>query len=165
MAARMEVGKPMTKYREKDVWLQAGVRVGQPAFYMLRSWAQDLADAFGEPVWLVGSSTIVKDWRDVDVRIGLPDSKFARLTTAPKISDSPIHYPQWAALNLAVSIWGQKVTGLPIDFQFQSDRCEEAEKPDLPRAFLARPRFKPEPGNTVMQHVENTRQREGTTDQ
>jgi hypothetical protein len=58
--------------------------------------------------YLVGSVTSRPDWRDVDVRVMLPDEVMATL---------PIDV-RW--LNLCISLWGQKVTGLPIDCQVES---------------------------------------------
>ena len=89
----------------------------QRATYLLQS---DLAElnAWGIRVrymfhykmpYLVGSVLTSPDWRDVDIRIMLDDDVYDRLTTliSPHM------------LNLAISTWGQKVTGLPIDFQIQ----------------------------------------------
>ena len=55
------------------------------------------------------------DYRDVDVRILLADDVYDALPIMP-------HY-----LNLTLSLWGQRVTGLPIDCQVQrmTDANEE----------------------------------------
>lgn len=69
-------------------------------------------------LYLVGSVLCRPDHRDVDIRLILPDEVFAA------------HYASAAKrlyLNLAVSLWGQKVTGLPIDFQIQ-DRTRANER-------------------------------------
>jgi hypothetical protein len=70
-----------------------------------------------EMPYLVGSALTSPDWRDVDVRVMLDDDEY----------DSLQRRIVPALLNLAVSTWGQKVTGLPIDFQIQRAREANAE--------------------------------------
>lgn len=85
---------------------------------LLNDWGRTLAAMFnGDHAMHVGSSLERADWRDVDVRmVVLDDDKHAALKAAVNI----------ARLNLVVSLWGQQVTGLPIDFQVQ-DSVENAE--------------------------------------
>lgn len=86
---------------------------------LLNAWAQQVRQMFGGAVpYLVGSALERSDYRDVDVRL--------LLWADPERADSTEHtYDHLAAavniehLNLAVSLWGQKVTGLPVDFQVQ----------------------------------------------
>lgn len=64
-------------------------------------------EAFKETPYLVGSvARADRNWRDVDVRmlavLGLSEEPLALRT-----------------LNLALSLWGKQVTGLPVDFQMQ----------------------------------------------
>jgi phage gp37-like protein len=61
----------------------------------------------GYGVFLVGSVLDRPDFRDVDVRCILADEEFAAL---------PIPF----TLNACISEWMRQRTGLPIDFQFQS---------------------------------------------
>lgn len=84
---------------------------------LLRAWGRDLARLFDEGPYLVGSALQRQDWRDVDVRIMLDDDRFDALVaiTNPRL------------LNLALSLWGQKVTGLPIDCQVQRVTDANAE--------------------------------------
>lgn len=77
---------------------------------LLRNWGQDLFRAFGETPYLVGSAARAESYRDVDVRLMMDDDQFALLTGNTQRLD---------ALNLAFTLWGRMVTGLPIDFQFQ----------------------------------------------
>lgn len=63
----------------------------------------------GAMPYLVGSARTRPDYRDVDVRLILPDTEHARLKKHVDVQQ----------LGLTVSLWGQRVTGLPIDFQVQ----------------------------------------------
>lgn len=89
----------------------------QSQVFLLNSWGSDLRRVFpdlddeGPPpaVYLVGSVLERADFRDVDVRIMLPDAHYDRLEADIDL----------ASLHLALSLWGQKVTGLPIDCQVQ----------------------------------------------
>lgn len=74
--------------------------------FLLDQWGRQLQEAFGETPYLVGSAARAEPYRDVDVRVlyplGLRGRAHARRT-----------------LNVALTLWGRQVTGLPIDFQFQ----------------------------------------------
>lgn len=75
---------------------------------MLDQWGRQLYEAFGNRPYLVGSVEHGKiDYRDVDVRMLDP----------LKLGNRPLAR---RTLNVAVTIWGRQVTGLPIDFQFQT---------------------------------------------
>lgn len=81
--------------------------LGPHDIYLLDQWGRQLTEAFGETPYLVGSVVRAeREWRDVDIRmpecLGL--SGLALRT-----------------VNLALSLWGRQVTGLPIDFQMQPD--------------------------------------------
>lgn len=83
--------------------------LGPHDIFLLDQWGRQLYEAFGDFPYLVGSVERGKpDWRDVDVRmidaLDLGERALARRT-----------------LNVAISLWGRQVTGLPIDFQFQPD--------------------------------------------
>lgn len=87
---------------------------------LLNDWCRLVRYMFGDEesygVFLVGSSLKRSDYRDVDIRIMLKDDVFH--------AQYPLHKQRY--LNLAISLWGQKVTGLPIDFQIQG--VTEADK-------------------------------------
>lgn len=106
------------------------IAIGQPGMALLNAWGQTLEEAFGQTAYFVGSALLKgKEWngRDVDVRILLPAAEFERLIgkrTRPNWS-----HPRFAALCIGISLWGQKVTGLPIDFQFQEQDEANAEFP------------------------------------
>lgn len=86
--------------------------------FLLEEWACSITAAFGVHPYLVGSVARAEAWRDVDVRLMLDDDVYAQLTNW--------RTQQAAALNVAMSLWGQRATGLPIDFQFQ--RTSEANE-------------------------------------
>lgn len=90
--------------------------LGPTETYLLRQWGRQLREAFGEMPYLVGSVVRDEAWRDVDVRLMLPDG------------DPLLAHPlRLAAMNVAITVWGQRVTGLPIDFQFQAITAANAE--------------------------------------
>lgn len=77
---------------------------------VLHDWGVRLRVMFrGAVSYHVGSSTQRKEWRDVDVRLILADKDHAKLAKSVDLH----------LLNVAVSLWGERVTGLPIDFQVQ----------------------------------------------
>jgi hypothetical protein len=86
-------------------------------FERLEEWCRHVRTLFdGAVPYLVGSANERSDFRDVDVRLILPDASFdAAWGNRVKVR----------LMNRAVSTWGQRETGLPIDFQIQ--RMSEAE--------------------------------------
>lgn len=94
----------------------------------LRSAVQPLIDVWRQPVCLVGSSLERADFRDVDLRMILPDKKIAR------------HFHQHGSLlltNHIISAWLTQQVALPIDFQFQPRTEADAEQGE--RHLLPRP--------------------------
>ena len=79
---------------------------------LLADWARKLYQAFyfEHMPYHVGSSLVSADWKDVDVRVMMPDETYEAIAA--------IIRPR--RLNLALSLWGEKVTGLPIDCQIQT---------------------------------------------
>lgn len=91
--------------------------VGQPGWHLLQLACMPIVDALGVP-YLVGSAVLGKAWRDVDVRVILPDERFAQLfpePVAPRRLD-----PWWALVCAGITQHLIRATGLPIDFQIQS---------------------------------------------
>lgn len=77
---------------------------------LLRDWAPLVVQMFkGEMCYQVGSSLTDKPHRDIDVRTMLDSADFKKLASIVDID----------RLNMAISLWGQQATGLPIDFQVQ----------------------------------------------
>lgn len=85
----------------------------QSDFDRLEDWCRMVRAIFGSAhgPYLVGSATERADYRDVDIRILVPDRTFDRLF---RHRLEAVRY-----VNRAFSVWGQRETGLPIDFQVQ----------------------------------------------
>lgn len=103
--------------------------LGPAEVRLLDDWGNALRQAFPTAfgAYHVGSSMKSADWRDIDVRIILPDTDYISLAAVVK--------PR--RLNLMLTIWGQRVTGLPIDCQLQpqsfaNDNYPSAEHPRNP---------------------------------
>lgn len=92
------------------------IGVGMPAALHLDAFGREIHDAFGWFPMLVGSSATSKTWRDVDVRLILPDDEFDKLF--PDTS-SEQGRAMWGLLCAALSELGRQRTGLPVDFQIQ----------------------------------------------
>lgn len=96
-----------------------------PELLHLDAFARDVNEAFGHLPYLVGSAARGKEWRDVDVRLMLPDEEFDALF--PQFRAPGRVNNRWALLCAAISELGRARTGLPIDFQIQrtSDANEQ----------------------------------------
>jgi len=90
---------------------------GMPAGIWLNKFGVLIRDYFGHVPYHVGSSLDRKDWRDVDVRLILPDDEFTAMFGH---IDQRWPNPKYAAIVLAFCALGKEMTGLPIDFQIQS---------------------------------------------
>lgn len=88
---------------------------GMPAGIWLGKFGVIVADYFGHPPYHVGSSLHSKDWRDVDVRLILPDDEFEAMFGRVKNTTNA----KLAAVTLAFAALGKEMTGLPVDFQIQ----------------------------------------------
>jgi len=98
--------------------------VGAPAIFQLDLACRQICEAFGlYGCYLVGSALQRPDWRDVDVRFIMPDEEFARLfpdaVIFPDGNGAWEQDPRWCLLVVSISAWLSKITGLPVDFQFQ----------------------------------------------
>jgi hypothetical protein len=91
--------------------------VGMPAGLYLQMFGDMLFRAYGEVPYQVGSSLFGEKWRDVDVRVILDDEAYAAMGFGDP--NTPQENERWCLLTMAISLLGQKMTGLPIDFQFQ----------------------------------------------
>ena len=94
-----------------------------PGFLYLNAFADVVSDFFGVTAYHVGSSAAFKSepgatFRDVDIRAMLPDDRYIA-EGYEHIGGAPTG-TKWAAICLAFSALGEKMTGLPIDFQVQS---------------------------------------------
>ena len=95
-----------------------GTSLSPQDFLLLDEWGTQLTEAFGDTPYLVGSvARAARDYRDVDVRMLLPDEAWwlygTQAMTMTRLS--------WRlrVINMTITMWGRQVTGLPIDFQFQ----------------------------------------------
>ncbi len=87
-----------------------------PAGIWLGKFGVIVRDYFGHVAYHVGSSLDRKDFRDVDVRLILPDDEFEELFgQPPNMANKKL-----AAVTLAFCALGKEMTGLPVDFQIQS---------------------------------------------
>lgn len=96
-------------------------QLGPADVRLLDDWGKALRSTFPTAfgAYHVGSSMIRKDYRDIDVRIIMPDDDFAALAAvvAPR------------RLNLMLTLWGQRVTGLPVDCQVQPQTLANEQYP------------------------------------
>jgi hypothetical protein len=100
--------------------------VGMPQALRLQQFGDDIRAAFdGHMAYHVGSSLNAKaGWRDVDVRLILPDDVWDAMGLGDP--DHTHSNPKWCAITLAWSAYGRELTGLPIDFQPQKQsHCNE----------------------------------------
>jgi len=79
-------------------------------FERIEDWCKKVRMLTGHTPYLVGSVHDTPDFRDVDVRVILPDAVFDRWWSDPM----RVRY-----VNAALSDWGTRETGLPIDLQVQ----------------------------------------------
>ncbi len=93
------------------------VGVGSPQMLLLEQFGHWIWDAFGTPPYLVGSAARGKIWRDVDVRLILDDDTYWALFPH---DEQVIHNKKWTLICTGISLVGKQMTGLPIDFQIQT---------------------------------------------
>ena len=106
----------MTEKKRPSRAKRGGGSVGMPAYLLLQQFGALVEAAFGTQCYQVGSSIHSKRWRDVDVRLMLPDHVYEEMFGKP--SDA-FRSERWISLCLAYSALGRQMTGLPIDFQIQ----------------------------------------------
>lgn len=99
--------------------------VGAPAIFALETACAQVCEAFGSyGCYLVGSALDRPDWRDVDIRYIMADEEFAKLFPDAHVFPDGKggcweQDPRWLLLTVAISERLSKLTGLPVDFQFQ----------------------------------------------
>ncbi len=110
--------------------------VGMPTALLLNEFGNLVFKAFGEVPYLVGSALSEKaGWRDVDVRLILPDAVYSEMKLGRP--DNPHSNAKWASLCLAYSALGKAMTGLPIDFQIQQQTWANKTFPGNRSALFA----------------------------
>lgn len=84
-------------------------------FERIEEWCQKVRVLFRGVrhvgVFLVGSALTTKDYRDIDLRLMLRDEAWDEGGWSDPVKTR--------YMNAALSTWGQRETGLPIDFQVQ----------------------------------------------
>jgi hypothetical protein len=103
-----------------------------PAGIWLNKFGVLIRDYFGHVPYHVGSSVHSKGWRDVDVRLILPDDEYAQLFG----SVGGAVNKKLAAITLAWCALGDQMTGLPIDFQIQQQSWANEKYPGEARSAL-----------------------------
>jgi hypothetical protein len=106
---------------------------GMPAGIWLVKFGVIVRDYFGHVPYHVGSSLKSKVWRDVDVRLILPDDEF---TERFGINQSSETNAKLSAVTLAFATLGEKMTGLPIDFQIQTQTHANDKYPGWRSALI-----------------------------
>ena len=108
--------------------------IGPHQDLLLQQYGQLIEAAWGELGYLVGSSQRgEREWRDVDVRVMLSNEEYER-RLGPVWQDGMRHRDlAWRAHMLAWSVLGERITGLPIDFQVERLSEANAKHPDEPR--------------------------------
>lgn len=105
---------------------------GMPAGIWLQKFGVIVRDYFGHVPYHVGSSLTTKQWRDVDVRLILPDAEFEeRFGKGATMANRKL-----AAITLAFSSLGTSMTGLPIDFQIQPQTYANKAYPGMRSALI-----------------------------
>lgn len=89
--------------------------VPAPHFYNLNQACALINRAFTEGMcYHVGSSLAKRDYRDVDVRLMLPDAEYDRIFGSGDWANA-----YWSLLCTSISLWLKQQTDLPVDFQIQ----------------------------------------------
>lgn len=90
--------------------------VPAPHFFNLNQACTLINKAFGGTCYLVGSSLVRRDYRDVDVRMIMDDDAYAKVFgDATQATINPL----WSLVSSAVSLWLSQQSGLSVDFQVQ----------------------------------------------
>lgn len=99
--------------------------VGHPRQTLLDYFGGMIYDAFGHYPYLVGSALKTTQWRDVDLRLILDDDEWDTMFGVG--TKDSMENRKWAIPCAAMSLLGQQITGLPIDFQIQRRTEANAE--------------------------------------
>jgi hypothetical protein len=97
--------------------MQQKIYVGQPGLMLLEGACALLDDSFG-PCYAVGEALNQRSYRHVDVRMILPAERFAELFGGTYEQGS--RTVRWNVMCSALTMYLQRASGLPIDFQIQS---------------------------------------------
>jgi hypothetical protein len=103
---------------------------GMPQEIWLNKFGVIVEQVFGHTPYHVGSSLKGKDWRDVDVRLILPDDEHDALFGKERLNYVD---PKFAGITLAFAALAKEMTGLPVDFQIQRQTHANKIYGDQPR--------------------------------
>jgi hypothetical protein len=94
--------------------------LGAPQFFNLNQACRIVEEAFGFGVgiFLVGSSLVRRDYRDVDIRCIVHDEDWERIF--PGIGNASWRHPLWSLMCSSISLYLSQASALPVDFQIQS---------------------------------------------
>lgn len=109
--------KPAREPKRRSNYLPA------PHYFALNQACTLIDRSFGTCPYLVGSALERADYRDVDVRLILPDEQYDRWFNGL----NGTHDAYWTLLCLSISTWLREQTGLPVDFQIQRQTQANAE--------------------------------------
>ncbi len=107
---------------EPKKWKRANY-VAAPHFYNLNQACALINKALDSMCYLVGSSLVTKDYRDVDVRCIMADAAYDRLFRNEYGWTNPL----WSLMCTTWSAWLSQQSGLPVDFQIQRQTRANAE--------------------------------------
>jgi hypothetical protein len=108
------------------------VSTGMPQGIWLAKFGIIIRDYFGHVPFHVGSSLDTKEWRDVYVRLILPDDEFEQMFgTVKNVANKKL-----SAITLAFCALGTQMTGLPVDFQIQPESHANEVYPGKRSALL-----------------------------
>lgn len=117
--------------------------IGPHQHILLDQFGQLVYAAWGAIGYRVGSSVkLGETWRDIDIRVMLDTPHWVKRFNCSHEAaedDKPVthegrhRHPSWQAEMLAWSTLGERITGLPIDFQVEDVEWANKEFPTEPR--------------------------------
>lgn len=108
------------------------IGVGMPELLLLHQFGRIIIETFGKAPVLVGSALEKKERvRDIDVRLVLSREEFEQV--CGPVETLGVAFTPWYGFSLAFSVLGQRMTGLPIDFQitFEQEGNRHLAKPRM----------------------------------
>ena len=112
------VAEPEPEQRTRAMYLSV------EELWRLSNACRPIEEAFGHTVWLVGSSLRKPDYRDVDLRVIISDEEYSRLFIPMRkgVDGTLVGLTDQfrMLMQTSISVLLKQATGLPIDFQVQS---------------------------------------------
>lgn len=106
----------------------------RPAGHLLHAAAHAVNEAYGHPCYLVGSALEDRNYRDIDVRIIMPNEEWHKwFGKLPYVEN-----PRWMFFCMATSLYFRKATGLDVDFQVQREGWVQETDKKKRRVLLGR---------------------------